>query len=204
MEMRASGCGGRGGCVRRSGHARGEAGSAALEHRPSAEDVPGADMSGAGASPRRDGSAADRRPGCQGGDGARRVKGCMDCAPKGKGRDGQRADCRVDGRQGRAGAALWAGTATAGQPTSDSRCPWAGRRAACRAPRVRRGSLAAATARRARLHQAARAPRVRRGSRPASLAAQGRRGPHGMHAERGAGYTSRTGHARVKGGRQGD
>ena len=64
---------------------RGEARSAALEHRPSAEDVPGADMSGAGASPRRDGSAADRRPECQGGDGARRVKGCMDCAPKGKG-----------------------------------------------------------------------------------------------------------------------
>ena len=76
--------------------------------------------------------AADRHPECQGGDKARRVKGCMDRAQKGKGRDGQRADCRVDGRQGGAGAALWAGTATAGQPTSDSRCPWAGRREARR------------------------------------------------------------------------
>lgn len=66
MEMRASGCRGRGGCVRRSGHVRGEAGSAAPERRPSAEDVPGADVSGAGASPRRDGCGGRSTSGMSG------------------------------------------------------------------------------------------------------------------------------------------
>ena len=104
-------------------------------------------MSSAGASTRHDGSAADRHPECQGGDDARRVEDGMYRAPKGKGETANAQIAESMGVRWCGRRPCGQGTDTAGPPTSDSRRPWAGRRAACKAPRARRGSLPACLAR---------------------------------------------------------